>query len=112
MQHAEPEPAPEAPHVAHMHHDRIDLPQAFAKLGLESALLHSLADIGFVTPSEIQEKLIPIALTGADVLGQARTGTGKTAAFGLPILQKLDLAQPFQALVIVPTRELAVQVEA
>lgn len=113
MQHAEPEPATEVPHAAaHLHHDRIDLPQAFAKLGLENALLHSLADIGFVTPSEIQEKLIPIALTGVDVLGQARTGTGKTAAFGLPILQKLDLSQPFQALVIVPTRELAVQVEA
>ncbi len=81
-------------------------------LGLEAALLHALADIGFETPSEIQEKLIPIALTGADVLGQARTGTGKTAAFGLPILQKLDLSQPFQALIIVPTRELAVQVDA
>ncbi|MCL2647087.1 MAG: DEAD/DEAH box helicase [Phycisphaerales bacterium] len=88
------------------------LPEAFAKLGVENSLLHSLAGIGFVTPTEIQEKMIPVALTGSDVLGQARTGTGKTAAFGLPILQKLDPAQPFQAIVIVPTRELAVQVEA
>ncbi len=74
--------------------------------------MHALADIRFTTPSEIQEKMIPVALTGVDVLGQARTGTGKTAAFGLPILQKLDLSQSFQAIVIVPTRELAVQVEA
>ncbi|MGN6367646.1 MAG: DEAD/DEAH box helicase [Phycisphaerae bacterium] len=93
-------------------HDKIELPEAFAKLGLEPAILHSLAQINFVTPSEIQEKMIPVALTGVDVLGQARTGTGKTAAFGLPILQKIDLSQPFQALIVVPTRELAVQVDA
>jgi ATP-dependent RNA helicase DeaD len=98
--------------VPHVHHPKIELPEAFAKLGLEAALLHALADIHFSTPSEIQEKMIPVALTGVDVLGQARTGTGKTAAFGLPILQKLDLGQPFQAIVVVPTRELAVQVEA
>jgi len=90
----------------------VTLPPAFAKLGLEPAILHALADIHFTTPSEIQEKMIPIALTGADVIGQARTGTGKTAAFGLPILQRLDLAQPYQAIMVVPTRELAVQVEA
>jgi ATP-dependent RNA helicase DeaD len=95
-----------------VHHEKIHLPEAFASLGMEPALLHALADIHFSVPSEIQQKLIPVALTGADVLGQARTGTGKTAAFGLPILQRLDLSQPFQALVVVPTRELAVQVEA
>ncbi len=94
------------------HHTKIELPQAFAALGLETSLLYALADIHFHTPSEIQEKLIPVALAGTDVLGQARTGTGKTAAFGLPILQKLDLNVPFQAIVVVPTRELAVQVEA
>lgn len=93
-------------------HVKIELPPAFEKLGLEAAILHALADIHFVTPSEIQEKMIPVALEGKDVLGQARTGTGKTAAFGLPILQKLDLQQPFQAIIVVPTRELAVQVEA
>lgn len=103
---------PEAPPDAGAIHEKIHLPEAFAKLGLESALLRSLAEIHFTTPSEIQEKLIPVALTGADILGQARTGTGKTAAFGLPILQRLDLDQPFQAIVVVPTRELAVQVEA
>lgn len=91
---------------------KVELPPAFAKLGLEPPILHALADIHFVTPSEIQDKLIPLALTGRDVIGQARTGTGKTAAFGLPILQRLNLEQPFQAIVVVPTRELAVQVEA
>ena len=95
-----------------VHHEKIHLPEAFAALGVESSLLHALADIHFTKPSEIQEKMIPVALAGADVLGQARTGTGKTAAFGLPILQRMDLAQPFQAIVVVPTRELAVQVEA
>jgi ATP-dependent RNA helicase DeaD len=92
---------------AHIH-----LPQAFAQLGLEPALLQALVEIHFVEPSEIQRRMIPPALTGADIIGQARTGTGKTAAFGLPILQRMDPAQAFQALVVVPTRELAVQVEA
>src|SRR5207253_944598 len=103
---ASPETPPEE---RRPHHDKIVLPPAFAALGLEPALLHALADIHFTTPSEIQEKTIPHALTGADILGQARTGTGKTAAFGLPILQRLDLAFGFQAIAIVPTRELAVQ---
>ncbi len=90
----------------------LGLPKAFADLGLETALLQALADVHFVDPSEIQRKMIPPALTGADILGQARTGTGKTAAFGLPILQRMNPSQSFQALVVVPTRELAVQVEA
>lgn len=64
----------------------------------------------FVEPSEIQRALIPHALTGRDLLGQARTGTGKTAAFGLPILQKIDPVGRLQAMCLVPTRELAVQV--
>lgn len=92
--------------------EKIELPESFAKLGLENQILHALGEIHFKTPSEIQEKLIPLALTGKDIIGQARTGTGKTAAFGLPILQRLNLEQPFQAIVVVPTRELAVQVEA
>ena len=99
-------------HHATVVHPPVDLPKAFADLGLETALLYAVADIGFTKPSEIQEKLIPIALTGADVIGQARTGTGKTAAFGLPLLQRMDLQQAFQMIVVVPTRELAVQVEA
>ncbi|MGH6630554.1 MAG: DEAD/DEAH box helicase, partial [Burkholderiales bacterium] len=66
----------------------------------------------FVEPSEIQLKLIPPALQGCDILGQARTGTGKTAAFGLPILQKINPAGRLQGICLAPTRELAVQVTA
>ncbi|MEK6676214.1 MAG: DEAD/DEAH box helicase [Planctomycetota bacterium] len=89
-----------------------ELPQAFADLGIEVPFLKALAQIGFTQPSVIQEQLIPVALTGRDVLGQARTGTGKTAAFGLPVLQRIDPAGRLQAICLVPTRELAVQVTA
>ena len=88
------------------------LPKAFEALGLEASILTALAEIHFVEPSEIQRLVIPPALSGVDILGQARTGTGKTAAFGLHILQRLDPAYGFQALIVVPTRELAVQVHA
>ena len=87
-----------------------ELPHAFADLGIEVRLLKALAKMRFVEPSEIQRRLIPPVLEGRDVLGQARTGTGKTAGFGLPILQKLNPAQRLQALCLTPTRELAVQV--
>ena len=90
----------------------LELPEAFAALGLDNTILLALAEIHFREPSEIQKRLIPVALRGVDVIGQARTGTGKTAAFGLPILQRMDHGQAFQTLVVVPTRELAVQVEA
>ncbi len=88
------------------------LPEAFAALGLEPALLQALHKVGFEAPTDIQREMIPLAIEGLDVLGQARTGTGKTAAFALPILQQLDESRPLQALVLVPTRELAVQVTA
>ncbi len=87
-----------------------DLPQPFAELGLDVHLLKALRKMQFVEPSEIQKALIPVALSGRDLLGQARTGTGKTAAFGLPILQQIDPAGRLQAICLVPTRELAVQV--
>lgn len=89
-----------------------ELPEAFAKLGMEVRFLKALAKMGFVDPSEIQIEMIPLALDGKDILGQARTGTGKTAAFGLPILQQLDPAGRLQAICLAPTRELAVQVTA
>lgn len=89
-----------------------DLPQAFADLGIEVRFLKALQKVGFVEPSPIQRDMIPPALQGKDVLGQARTGTGKTAAFGLPILQLLDPNARLQAMCLVPTRELAVQVSA
>ena len=91
-------------------HKPHDLPKAFADLGLNTPILHALEKIGFEKPSDIQAALIPLALEGKDVLGQAKTGTGKTGAFGLPIVQMIDPANRLQALILVPTRELAVQV--
>ncbi|PVZ05004.1 DEAD/DEAH box helicase [Actinomycetospora cinnamomea] len=84
---------------------------AFAALGLAERLLPTLAESGFDTPTPIQTETIPLLLAGRDVLGLAQTGTGKTAAFGLPILSAIDPAQKaVQALVLTPTRELAIQV--
>ena len=90
----------------------------FETLGLSPALLRALADNGYTTPTPIQAEAIPLVLAGRDVLGGAQTGTGKTAAFGLPLLQRLAEGQPAaatgprkpRALILVPTRELAVQV--
>src|SRR5688572_22815604 len=88
------------------------LPDAFAALGVRPSILRALAEAKFVTPSEIQALLIPRALEGVDLLGQARTGTGKTAAFGIPILQRATKGLATQAIILVPTRELAVQVDS
>jgi ATP-dependent RNA helicase DeaD len=84
---------------------------SFRDLGLSDAVLLALADVGYESPSPIQAQTIPVLLSGKDMLGQAQTGTGKTAAFALPALTKIDLArhEP-QVLVLVPTRELALQV--
>ncbi len=86
-------------------------PPGFTDLGLPEFLLKALSEVGYETPSPIQAATIPPLLEGRDVLGQAQTGTGKTAAFALPILAQVDprLAAP-QALVLAPTRELAIQV--
>lgn len=80
-------------------------------MGLSESMLATLAKIGFVKPSPIQAAMIPLALENHDLVGQAQTGTGKTAAFGIPILERIDLsrAEP-QALILTPTRELAGQV--
>jgi len=83
----------------------------FSELNLTSPLLKALDGVGYETPSPIQALTIPLILEGRDVLGQAQTGTGKTAAFALPLLAKLDLTQKDpQVLVLAPTRELAIQV--
>ncbi len=83
----------------------------FADLNLSDALLRVLNDIGYESPSPIQAATIPLLLANRDVLGQAQTGTGKTAAFALPILSRIDIKQTVpQALVLAPTRELAIQV--
>jgi len=83
----------------------------FKDLGLSDALLKALSDVGYESPSPIQARTIPHILAGRDVLGQAQTGTGKTAAFALPLLSKLDLKNTSpQVMVLTPTRELAIQV--
>jgi ATP-dependent RNA helicase DeaD len=92
--------------------DTPDTPEStFTDLGLPAALLKALDDVGYETPSPIQAQTIPPLLEGKDVLGQAQTGTGKTAAFALPVLARIDLHKRApQALVLTPTRELAIQV--
>ncbi|MCG6118547.1 MAG: DEAD/DEAH box helicase [Aquimonas sp.] len=89
---------------------------SFETLGLSSPLLRALADLGYTQPTEIQQQAIPHVLEGRDVLAGAQTGTGKTAAFALPLLQRLAAGTPAQskrprALVLTPTRELAAQVQ-
>jgi ATP-dependent RNA helicase DeaD len=83
----------------------------FADLGLDDKVLKAVTDLGYESPSPIQAATIPALLAGNHVVGLAQTGTGKTAAFALPILSQLDLRQKTpQALVLCPTRELALQV--
>src|SRR5690606_24728003 len=83
----------------------------FTDFALSEPLLRALSDVGYESPSPIQAATIPPLLAGRDVLGQAQTGTGKTAAFALPILAQIDPKQfKPQALVLAPTRELAIQV--
>lgn len=83
----------------------------FDRAGLSPALLAAVTKAGFITPTPIQEKTIPVGITGRDVIGIAETGTGKTMAFALPILNRLMKGAHEKALIIVPTRELALQVE-
>ena len=83
----------------------------FADLGLSEPTLEALAHLGYERPTPIQEQTIPLLLEGRDVIGQAQTGTGKTAAFGLPMVEYVDPEDPdVQALVLTPTRELCIQV--
>lgn len=123
-----PPAAPSAPApvpAATVHHDHHHVPAGpthpardeifdrgvrFADLGLRDSVLKGITEAGFEYPTAIQARIIPVILAGKDVLGQAKTGTGKTAAFGLPLLHKIEKGVPFQALVLVPTRELAIQV--
>src|ERR671925_1708126 len=86
----------------------------FASLGLVPELVRAVADAGYAQPTPIQSEAIPLALAGRDLIGSAQTGTGKTAAFVLPILQRLSSGPRgvLRALVLVPTRELAEQVTA
>ncbi|WP_026630320.1 DEAD/DEAH box helicase [Dyadobacter alkalitolerans] len=85
--------------------------ETFEELGLSENILKALTEMGFTKPSPIQAQGIPAVMQGSDVIGQAQTGTGKTAAFGIPVLERIDVSNnAVQALVLCPTRELAVQV--
>lgn len=101
--------------------DRHELPQTFGDFGVEDRIVQALAEVGITHPFPIQALTLPVALSGHDIIGQAKTGTGKTLGFGIPLIQRVTgpgeegweairrAGRP-QALVIVPTRELAVQV--
>src|SRR4029079_538738 len=91
----------------------IERPSMFLKLGLSPTACASLSRVGYTTPTPIQTKAIPLVLSGVDLLARAQTGTGKTAAFGLPMVERLatrSASSKPRALVLVPTRELAAQV--
>ncbi|MBI5598811.1 MAG: DEAD/DEAH box helicase [Deltaproteobacteria bacterium] len=82
----------------------------FKDFGLSNEVLRAVASMGFEVPTPIQEKTIPVLLAGRDIIGQAQTGTGKTAAFGIPIVERIDKSlRGVQAIILAPTRELAVQ---
>src|SRR5258708_7351805 len=93
---------------------------SFDELGLSPEILRAVTEAGYPTPTPIQAQAIPVVLAGRDVMGGAQTGTGKTAGFALPILQRLQrqantspspARHPVRALILAPTRELAIQVE-
>ncbi len=87
------------------------LKKSFMDLGLSAPVLRAVDDLGFATTTPIQAAAIPVAMSGRDILGQAQTGTGKTAAFGIPIIERVDVERnEIQAVVLTPTRELAMQV--
>lgn len=92
----------------------VDVPKmetAFSQLGLSDALAYAVQEMGYVEPTPIQKQAIPVVLRGGDVIGSAQTGTGKTAAFALPIIQRLAAHGTLRCLILEPTRELALQVE-
>ena len=82
----------------------------FGDILLSKKIIAAIEEMGFEEPSPIQSQTIPLVLEGSDVIGQAQTGTGKTAAFGIPIMERITEARQVQALVLTPTRELAIQV--
>ena len=104
--------APTDPQTVSTEHDPDELfaEVGFEQLGLRDSVLKGVEAAGFTNPTMIQARLIPLILSGRDVLGQAKTGTGKTAAFGLPIYNMVERGVPFQALILAPTRELAIQI--
>jgi ATP-dependent RNA helicase RhlE len=109
-----PTPAPRAPRHDEPAKPLPEVPKmdtAFTALGLDDRLAYAVQQMGYEAPTPIQAQAIPQVLAGKDVIGSAQTGTGKTAAFALPILQKLERRGALRCLILEPTRELAVQVE-
>lgn len=90
--------------------DELPMEETFKQFGLKKEILRAISYAGFKTPSPIQKMAIPFVLAGRDVVAQAHTGTGKTAAFGLPVLNNMSGKDGVEALIITPTRELATQV--
>ena len=91
--------------------EKTSVPIGFAELMLSDEVNRAIGEMGFVQPTEIQAGVIPLLLDGRDVIGQAQTGTGKTAAFGIPLIEGIDESLNYtQALVLAPTRELAIQI--
>ncbi|HSY53744.1 MAG TPA: DEAD/DEAH box helicase [Opitutaceae bacterium] len=112
--HSAPAPRREAPPQRREPAPRAEVPKmdtAFSQLGLDPALAFAVQQMGYTEPTPIQQQAIPLILAGRDVIGSAQTGTGKTAAFALPILQRLGPHGALRCLVLEPTRELALQVE-
>ena len=94
------------------HHPVATTPRDFASLGLSAELLKTIERVGFVHPTPIQEQVVPVALEGRDLIGLAETGSGKTAAFVLPIVERLQHGNGLRALIVCPTREIALQTKA
>jgi ATP-dependent RNA helicase DeaD len=103
-------PDPVVPEHKPLSPEIFDTEMTFDQLGLTEPIQRAIKAMGFRHPTRIQAQLVPVALAGKDVLGQAKTGTGKTAAFGLPLLNMCRPGEAFQALILGPTRELAVQI--
>ncbi|MBS0195638.1 MAG: DEAD/DEAH box helicase [Planctomycetes bacterium] len=99
-------------HAPHGKGEVFDDVVTFESMGLRNSVLKGIASTGFTKPTKTQSMLMPAIMAGKDVLGQAKTGTGKTAAFGLPLLHGLERDKQFQALILAPTRELAIQITA
>ena len=90
--------------------EKEDKRMRYDQSGLDERIIHAVSEMGFEYMSPIQEAAIPVMMEGKDIIGQAQTGTGKTAAFGIPLLQKVDSTDKhLQAIVLCPTRELAMQ---
>lgn len=103
-------PAKDVANLADLTADVFDVDKTFKDIGLRDSVVEGCTHSGFACPTHIQSQLIPVILSGVDVIGQAKTGTGKTAAFGLPLLHLCEKDPEFQALILAPTRELALQI--